>query len=167
MWSSTGPVRPCLSPPPGVDQVAACRDAAALDLAPARAASVRLALARALTGAQRFAEAVAVHRDSVSAAPQDAPARLRLGEALLHLAGDPRSAAEEFQVVLRLDPRSARAYGALGAALHALGEHPEASAAFAEAARLDPDYFTNRPAGSAMNEASRQGTSWPAAVISP
>ena len=145
----------------------ACREAVALDLPPARAAGVRLALARSLARAQRFAEAVEAYRGAVSATPEDAQARLRLGEALLHLAGDARAAAEELQVALRLDPRSARAYGALGAALHAAGEHPEAAAAFAEASRLEPDYFTNRPAERAMSEASRQGTSWPGPPIRP
>ena len=80
--------------------------------------------------------------------------------------GDPRAAIEELQVSLRLDPQSARAYGTLGVALHGRGEHPEAAAAFAEAERLDPAYFTNRPAERAMSEASRRGARGRGAAIS-
>jgi tetratricopeptide (TPR) repeat protein len=156
-----GPLRLCLSPPPGTDEVASCRAASALALTPSRAAAVRLSLARALTRGQRFAEAVETYRAAADAAPDDAASRLRLGEALLHLGGDPAAAIEELQAALRAGPPTARAYGALGAALHAQGEHPEAAAAFAEASRIDPDYFTNRPAEQAMSEASRRGASWP------
>lgn len=94
--------------------------------------------------------------------PDDPEGWLRLGEALLNLGGDPQGAVEELQVALRIEPESARGYGALGAALQAMGEHPEAAASFAEAARLDPEFFDSRPALREMDAAAKQGTAWPA-----
>ena len=99
--------------------------------------------------------------------PDDPEGWLRLGEALLGLAGDPRAAIDELQVSLRIQPHSARGYGALGAALHSLGEYPEAAASFAEVQRLDPDYLANRPALREMEAASRRGTAWPPALPPP
>jgi tetratricopeptide (TPR) repeat protein len=157
----------CLSPPPAASAIEACRIAERLDLPAGRAGHVRLSLARALTGAQRYAEALEAYRDAARLAPDDAEGRLRVAEALLHLQGDPQSAVDETRSALLLDPRSARAYGLLGAALLALGQPAEASAAFAEAARLDPEYFSRRPAAREMDEASRRGAAWPAAADQP
>jgi tetratricopeptide (TPR) repeat protein len=158
-----GPVSLCLSPPPGASAVEACRAARRLELPAVRARNVRLALARALAAATAYPEAIDAYRDAVRADPEDAEGWLRLGEALLYLGDDPRAAIEELQVGLRIDPQSARGYAALGAALHAMGEHPEAAASFAEALRLDPDLFTNRPAAREMDAASKQGIAWPPA----
>ena len=162
-----GPVSLCLSPTATVDALESCRTAQRLDLPPLRARNVRLALARALVRAQRYPDAVEAYRDAVRLAPDDAESRLRLGEALLHLEGDPQAAVEELQVALGLDPQSARAYGALGAALHAVGQHPEAAAAFAEAARLDPSFFANRPAAEEQAAASKRGEAWPPPPTQP
>jgi cytochrome c-type biogenesis protein CcmH/NrfG len=97
--------------------------------------------------------------------PEDAETRLCVGIALLHVGTDPEGAIDELQVALRLDPASARGYGALGSALHALGEYPESAAAFAEAARLDPEFLANRPATQALEAASRAGEAWPPLVL--
>jgi Flp pilus assembly protein TadD len=140
--------------------VDACRGALRLDLPPVRAHNVRLALARGLALAGRLTEAVDVFREATRVEPEDAASHLRLGEALLHFAGDAQSAVEEFQLALRLDPRAAETYGALGSALHVLGQYPEAAAAFAEAVRLSPAYLASRPAAALQAEASERGRSW-------
>lgn len=126
-----------------------------------RARNVRLALARGLARAGEYGGAVQAYRDAARVTPDDPEGWLRLGEALLHLAGDPQEAIDALQTGLRIDPESARGYGALGAVLHALGEFPEAAAAFAEAARLDPEFLASRPAAREMDEASKRGTAWP------
>jgi cytochrome c-type biogenesis protein CcmH/NrfG len=131
-----------------------CRIARTLDLPAVRARNVRVALGRALTASGAYAEAVEAYRDAARVTPDDAESWLRLGEALLHLRADPQGAVDELQVALRIDPHSARGYGALGAALHALGEYPEAAASFAEALRLDPDFLVNRPAAREREAAS-------------
>jgi tetratricopeptide (TPR) repeat protein len=156
-----GPVGVCLSPGIAPDPVAACQAALRGRLPPARAAQVRLALARALTAAARYPEAIDVYRQAAQARPDDADARLRLAEALLRLAGDAQEAADAARDALHLAPGEARGYGLLGEALHALGSHPEAAAAFAEAARLDPSFFEYRPAARAMDAASQRGAAWP------
>ena len=122
---------------------------------------MRVALARALAAAGAYAEAIAAYREAARITPDDPEGWLRLGEALLHLAGDPQGAIDELQVGLRIDPFSARGYGALAAALHAMGEFPEAAASFAEAVRLDPDYLASRPAAQELETASRRGAAWP------
>lgn len=162
-----GAVSLCLSPPPAASAIDACRSAERLDLPAVRARNVRLALARALTGAQRYPEALEAYRDAARLAPEDAEGHLRLAEALLHLQGDAQGAVDETRSALLLDPQSARAYGLLGAALHALGQPAEALAAFAEAARLDPEFFSSRPAAREMDEASRRGAAWPAPADQP
>ena len=88
--------RRCLELPreSGVD---ACRGALALGLVPARAVVVRRTLALKLIALERGREAVEVYRDAVRARPEDAEARLRLGQALLSILGDAEAA-------LRLDP---------------------------------------------------------------
>jgi cytochrome c-type biogenesis protein CcmH/NrfG len=128
---------------------------------------VRLALARALTAAGAYPEAVAAYRDAVTREPHDAEGWRRLGEALLHLAADSQGAIDALREGLRLDPQSARGYGALAEALHALGEYPEAAASFAEAVRLDPDFLANRPAAQEIEAASRRGAAWPPAPGQP
>ncbi len=138
-----------------------CRAARRLDLPAVRARNVRVALARGLSAAGAYAEAIDAYREAARTLPDDAEGWLRLGEALLSLAGDAQGAIEELQVGLRIEPESARGYGALGAALHAMGEYPEAAASFAEAQRLDPEYLANRPALREMDAASRRGTPWP------
>jgi len=156
-----GPVSVCLSPAGEADPVAACQAALRAGPPPARAAQLRVVLARALAAAARYPEAVDVYREAARARPDDAEAQLRLAEALLRLAGDAGAAADAAQDALHLAPGEARAYGLLGEALHAQGAHPEAAAAFAEALRLDPSFFENRPAARAMDAASQRSAAWP------
>jgi tetratricopeptide (TPR) repeat protein len=156
-----GPVSACLSPGVETDPIAACQTALRTSQPPARAGQLRLALARAQTAAAHYPEAVDAYREAARAEPLDVAARLRLAEALLRLAGDPGGAADAAREALHGAPGDARAYGLLAEALHALGSHPEAAAAFAEAVRLDPAYFENRPAARAMDEASQRGAAWP------
>ncbi len=156
-----GPVSACLSPAPGADVVTACQAALRTAQPAGRAGHLRLALARALAGAARYEEAVQVHREAARTRPDDAEAQLRLAEALLRLAGDAQGAADAARDALRVAPGEARAYGVLGESLHVAGSHPEAAAAFAEAARLDPSYFEYRPAARAMDAASQRGAAWP------
>lgn len=128
---------------------------------PRAAAVVRQALVEALVERARFDEAVAVLREAALLAPQDAASQLKLGSALLHLAGNASEAVPVLQASIRLRGDEPRAYGELGLALHRLGQHPEAVAAFAEAERLDGAYFADRPAARAAYEAARRGQVWP------
>jgi tetratricopeptide (TPR) repeat protein len=128
---------------------------------------VRVALARALSAAGAYAEAVGAYREAARLMPDDPEGWLRLADAHLNLGGDPQAAVEDVQVALRIDPESPRAYGLLGAALHAMGEHPEAVASFAEAVRLEPEFLAHRPALREMDAASRLGAGWPATADQP
>jgi tetratricopeptide (TPR) repeat protein len=159
--AARGPVSACLAPGAEADPIAACQAALRTGPPPARAAQLRLALARALAAAARYPEAVEAYRAAAHARPDDAEAQLRLAEALLRLAGDAQGAADAARDALHLAPGAARGYGLLAEALHALGSHPEAAAAFSEAARLDAAFFESRPAARAMDEASQRGASWP------
>jgi tetratricopeptide (TPR) repeat protein len=141
--------------------VAACREALRLGLPPARAEVVRKALAASLIALDRGAEAVGVYREAVALRPDDAEAQLRLGRALLLVAGDAEGAVAALEAALRLSPQSAEAYGLLGTAQLALGHVPEAAAAFTEAQRLDPKYFELRPASLLAYEAAQRGGAWP------
>lgn len=145
----------------GDEAVQACRQALRPGLAQGAAAAVRQALLDALVTRGRFDEAVEVLRQAALAAPGDAEAQLAFGSGLLHFAGNASEAVAALQASLRLRDRDARAYGELGLALHRLGQHAEAVAAFAQAERLDGEYFEDRPAARASYEASKQGESWP------
>ena len=118
---------------------------------------MRQTLVSALVELSRLDEAVDVLREGARLAPDDAEAQLKLGAGLLHLAGNAEGAVPVLQASLRLRADDPRAYGELGLALHRLGQHAEAVAAFAEAERLDPDYFEDRPAARAAYEASKRG----------
>jgi Flp pilus assembly protein TadD len=144
----------------GEAAVDACRQALRSS-APRAPSVVRQALVEALVEGARFDEAVAVLREAALLAPEDAGAQLKLGSALLHLAGNASEAVPVLQASIRLRGDDARAYGDLGLALHRLGQHPEAVAAFAEAERLDGSYFQDRPAAHASAEAARRGQPWP------
>jgi tetratricopeptide (TPR) repeat protein len=141
--------------------VVACREALRLGLPPARAEAARRALAAHLIALDRGPEAIAVYREAVAVRPDDPEARLRLGRALLVLGGDAEGAVTELGGALRLSPKSAEAYGLLGAAQLAQGQLPESAAAFAEAERLDPSYFELRPAARLAYQAAQGGASWP------
>lgn len=135
----------------------ACRKALEGELSKSSAAVVRQALVSALVELSRLDEAVEVLRDNARANPGDAEAQLKLGSGLLHLAGSASDAVPVFQASLRLRADDARAYGELGLALHRLGQHAEAVAAFSEAERLDAHYFEDRPAAREAYEASKRG----------
>lgn len=143
------------------EAVRACREALGLGLPSARARIVRSVLAAELVDLKRWEEAVDVYREQDAQRPGDPEAHFQLASALLFLVNRPAEAIPEFQAGLRLSPRDARAYGALGVALAALDQHPEAVAAFTEAARLDPEYFDSRPAARQIHEASQRGEHWP------
>ena len=139
----------------------ACRQALQASLAPRPPPPCARRWSIAPVELARFDDAVEVLREAARASPQDAEAQLKLGSALLHFAGNASEAVPVLQAALRLRKDDARPYGELGLALHRLGQHAEAAAAFAEAERLDPDYFTDRPAARASYEASKRGQSWP------
>jgi Flp pilus assembly protein TadD len=141
--------------------VQACRQALRASVPARTAAALRQALVDALVALLRFDEAVDVLREGAQAGPQDADAQRKYGAALLHFAGNAEAAVPVLQAAIRLRADDARAYGELGLALHRLGQHVEAAAAFAEAERLDPGYFADRPAARASYEASKRGESWP------
>jgi Flp pilus assembly protein TadD len=141
--------------------VKACRQALALALPAARAATLRRVLAVELAALRRWDEIVVVYRESVRAHPSDPGAQQRLGRALFHLAGRPAEAVGPLQEAIRLRPGDAAAHCDLGLVLAALGRLDEAVEAFEEAARLDPDHFQGRPAARATFEAARRGHRWP------
>jgi Flp pilus assembly protein TadD len=143
------------------EAVEACGAALRSGLGPRAAAVVRQALVAALVGLSRLPEVVALARDAAAEAPADATAQLELGAALLHFADAADDALAPLQAAVQLRPGDPRAYGELGLALHRLGQHPEAVAAFGEAERLDPAYFEDRPAAAAIFEASKRGQAWP------
>jgi tetratricopeptide (TPR) repeat protein len=145
----------------GAEGVAACQQALAVALPAPQAAALRRVLAVKLAGLERWDEAVEAYRDAVRARPSDGEAQLRLGHALLHLAGRPAEAIGPLQEAIRLRPDDAAAHVELGTALAALGRASEAVAAFEEGARLDPGYLASRPAAQATFDAARRGQRWP------
>ena len=143
------------------EAVRACRQVLHHGLPARKASVVRSVLAAELSNLGRGDEALEVYREQANVAPADPEAQLRFGMALLFLANRPAEAVAVLQGSLRLSPRNALAYGALGTALAGLEQHPEAAAAFAEAMRLDPEYFERRPASRQTYEAAQQGRRWP------
>jgi tetratricopeptide (TPR) repeat protein len=142
------------------ERVTTCRHALELGLAAPRKAIVLGVLARQLANLERWPEAVEVYRALVTESPDDADARLRLGEALLRGVGRAEEAVEVLGKAIDLGA-GAPAYGALGAALNLLGRHTEALLAFQEAERLEPDFFEYRPAAREIRDASKRGERWP------
>ena len=138
-------VRECLDLA-GDAGVTACRQALTVALPAARAAALRRVLAVKLAGLRRW---------------EDADAQLRLGHALLHLAGRPAEAVAPLQEAIRLRPDDTAAHVELGTAFAALGRASEAVAAFEEGARLDPGCLESRPAAQATFDAARRGQRWP------
>jgi Flp pilus assembly protein TadD len=141
--------------------VQACRQALALALPAARAATLRRVLAVELAALKRGDEVVDVYRESARAHPSDPDAQQRLGRALFHLVGRPADAVGPLQEAIRLRPADPAGHSDLGVVLSALGRMDEAVEAFEEAARLDPDHFEGRPAARATFEAARRGQRWP------
>jgi tetratricopeptide (TPR) repeat protein len=147
--------------------VAACRRALLLGLSPPRAALVRRALALELVALERGKEAVEVYREGVAAQPEDGESHLRLGQALLSIAGDAEAALPVLERARDLRPDEARMAGALGLALSALGRTAEAVTAFEAAARLEPQFFASRPGARRAYEAARRGERWPVKPTPP
>jgi Flp pilus assembly protein TadD len=158
--SAADPRRRCLESRRD-EAVQACRQALQAGPAARASALLRQALVDALVETGRFTEAVDVLREAARTNEADAQVQRRLGSALLHFAGNASDAVPVLQAALRLEPSDAHAYGELGVALHRLGQHPEAVAAFTEAGRLEPSYFEDRPAARAARDAARRGESWP------
>jgi tetratricopeptide (TPR) repeat protein len=155
--------RRCLELPRG-SGVDACRGALALGLVPARAAVVRRNLALKLIALERGREAVEVYRDAVRAQPEDAEARLRLGQALLSILGDAEAALPVLERGRELRPDEARMHGAIGLAFSAQGRAADAVEAFEVALRLDPEFLVSRPGTRRAYEAAQRGERWPPAV---
>ena len=151
----------------GESAVGACRRALGLGLIPPRAAVVRRALALELIALDRGQEALEVYREAVAAQPEDAEAQLRLGQALLSIAGDAEAALPALERARELRPDEARMAGALGLALSALGRTAEAVTAFEAAARLEPQFFASRPGARRAYEAARRGERWPVKPTPP
>jgi tetratricopeptide (TPR) repeat protein len=140
--------------------IVACRRAIALGLSRDRAATAYLLLALNLSTLNRWPEAVDAYRERVRLLPQDAEAHWRLGDALLFGLSEPKEALIPLREAVRLKPDLAGAHGSLAVALASSGAYVEAVAAFDEAVRLDPQYFTNRPAAKQVYEAARKGERW-------
>jgi Flp pilus assembly protein TadD len=145
----------------GEEGVTACQRALAVALPAGQAAMLRRVLAVKLAGLKRWDDVVEVYRDAVHTSPSDPEAQLRLGHALIHLAGRPADALGPLQESIRLRSGDPGAHAELGLALAALGRTSEAVAAFEVAARLDPGYFESRPAAQATFDAARRGQRWP------
>jgi tetratricopeptide (TPR) repeat protein len=145
----------------GEEAVAACRQALALGIGPARRGPVRQLLGRWLTALERWDELAALLRESVQLDPRDAVAWQRLGGVLLYALDRPADAVPALEEAVRLAPGQAPPRIDLAVALASVGRPAEAVAAFEEAAKLDPAALDSRPAARAVLEAARGGRSWP------
>ncbi len=141
--------------------VAACRAALALGIGPARRAPVRQMLARHLVLLEDW-EGLAEHfREDVNLDPESAVAWQRLGATLFFALDKRTEAIAAFEQAVHLAPDDAETYLALGLALAADGRQTEASHAFREALRLDPQVLVRRPAARTVLEALDEGQPWP------
>ena len=145
----------------GEEAVAACREALALGIGPARRGAVRQLLSLRLATLERWEELGALLRESVQLDPGDAVAWQRLGGVLLFGLGRPADAVSALEEAVRLAPGEAPAQVDLAVALASAGRLPEAVAAFDAAARLDPAVLDSRPAARAALAAAREGRRWP------
>ena len=143
---------------PGVD---ACRRALAVPAPAARLASLTELLAGKLGDLRQWSEAAAAYGDLIAMRPQDAEARVALGEVLLYGLGRAADAAPVLREALDRDPELTQAWGDLGVAFNTLGRHEEAVAAFEEALKRDPAFLEPRPAAKEALDASRRHESWP------
>jgi tetratricopeptide (TPR) repeat protein len=140
--------------------ITACRRALELGLSRERAATAYLSLALNLSELNRWPEVVDAYRGRVRLRPEDAEAHWRLGDALLFGLSEPKEALIPLREAVRLKPDLVGAHGSLGVALASSGEYAQAVASLDEAVRLDPAYFTNRPAARQVYEAARKGERW-------
>jgi tetratricopeptide (TPR) repeat protein len=140
---------------------AACREALALGIGPARRGAVREMLARHLVALERWDELAELLRENVRLDPTSAEAWQRLGLTLLFALGEAAEATGALEESVRLAPTDAPARLGLALALQAAGRAPEAAAAFEQALRLDPAVLDGRPAARAALEAASRGEPWP------
>jgi tetratricopeptide (TPR) repeat protein len=90
-------------------------------------------------GPSSSADPLAFFEQRVADHPEDVAARLDLAQRYLET-GDPRSAIEQYEVALQLDPRNAEAHAKLGFLLFAGGRPNEALDAVDQALAFDPGY---------------------------
>lgn len=90
-----------------------------------------------------FAAAVELLRELAAEAPEFAPARQRLGDALLETS-ELAAAAEHFRATLRLVPRSPEGHVGLGRVALAEQDYPRAVRQLERALRLDPRHALAR-----------------------
>jgi tetratricopeptide (TPR) repeat protein len=141
--------------------VAACRAALALGLDPERRVPVREILARHLVDLERWSELADHYREDVRLAPEDAEAWARLGSTLLFALNEKAEALATLEEAVRLDPTEPWVFAMLAIARHANGRYDEATAAFDQALRLDPEVLDGKPVARALREAARRGEPWP------
>src|SRR5512147_1893312 len=134
----------------GEEAVAACREALALGIGPARRGAVRQLLSLRLATLERWDELSALLRESVRLDPRDADSWRRLGDVLLFGLGQPADAVPALEEAVRLAPDDAHLRVDLAVALASAGRLPEAVAAAGEAARLDPTALESRPGARAV-----------------
>jgi tetratricopeptide (TPR) repeat protein len=91
-----------------------------------------------LAGSGHPAEAIQILRSLVTASPQNADARLLLGNLLME-AGDQEGSLNELNAAVKLRPRSSDAENSLGEAYRKFGNNGAARAAFEKAVALKPD----------------------------
>jgi tetratricopeptide (TPR) repeat protein len=140
---------------------AACREALALGIRPARRGPVREMLARHLVALERWDELAELLRENVRLDPESPSAWHRLGLTLLFALGEAAEAVGALEEAVRLAPSDAQARLGLAMALQAAGRPAEAAAASEEALRLDPAALDGRPAARAALEVARRGEPWP------
>jgi tetratricopeptide (TPR) repeat protein len=141
--------------------IAACRAALAAGIGPGRRTAVREILANHLVDLERWTELGEHYREDIRLDPEDADAWFRLGSTLLFALDDRAEALAALEEAARLDPENGVTRSVKAIALHVLGRHEEATAAFDAAAHLDPGVLEGRPAAQAMRAASRRGEPWP------
>ena len=95
-------------------------------------------LAAVLRSRHRFDEIIALYRDAVERAPNDAVLRCQFGSIYYDLGKLPE-AVEAFEVAVRLDPDLVAAQGNLGTAYSSIGRAEEAVACQRRAVELEPD----------------------------
>ncbi len=145
----------------GEEAIAACREALALGIGPARRGAVRQLLSVRLAALERWDELAALLRESVQLDPGDAAAWQRLGGVLLFGLGRPTDAVPALEEAARLAPGDAPVRVDLAVALASAGRLPEAVAACDVAAGLDPAVLDSRPGARAVLDAAREGKRWP------
>ena len=105
---------------------------------PSDALAAKAQEARSLMAAGRFDDAIPLYRDLVKAMPGNPGLVLNLGLAQ-HMAGRDREAVANFELVLRLQPRTMPALMSLAEARLALGEPGAAVGPLQKAAAIEPE----------------------------